>query len=167
MAVLPIQQYDRLPFVSLESPVDSSCFNFDLRIQIVISLQMAPAWSSDLNKRELPLISGVLFEEAFNSEETFQDAFGVIDTVHANSQEQCFQIQTLEQGRARVGGGFCRGITFEIRVDADGERLGHGAVPETLHREMFPVNSGLHHTIGSFEEIIAVCLKVKSDQVRA
>src|ERR1700686_2398068 len=140
--MLPVEQNDRPPFISLKTPVFPACLCFDLRFQIVISLQMTAARCTDLHKCELPLIARILFKKTFQRQKPFQNSFRVVEAVYPDSQEQSFDVQALQQSRTSVENLFATPFWRHLTpIHADRKRVHRRSVPQALNREMFPVNS--------------------------
>src|SRR6476646_9225312 len=79
VAVMPLQEYNRLPSTRAETAVDAIHFLLYFRRQILITLNVRPAGRADLNKREMSLIRRELLEKSFNSAEALRNAFGIVD----------------------------------------------------------------------------------------
>src|SRR5271157_535078 len=93
--MLPVQKDDGLPFVRLESPVDTVGFRF--HHQIVIAFEVAATGSANLNECELAMIGRILLQKTLNGQKTLQNAFGVVDPVYAHTHEGSLNPQGLEQ----------------------------------------------------------------------
>ena len=96
MAVLALQQNDRLPLIRPESPVDALNFGLDLGLQIVVALDVRAAWRSDLNEGKHSLIARILLQESLDRQKPLQNPFGVIEAVDAQPHHCGFNSQTLE-----------------------------------------------------------------------
>src|SRR5690242_1002017 len=97
MAVLPVQEDNRLPLGSLKAPVDAFGFDFDISQEVVIALDMGAAGSANLDKGEFFPIDRVLLEQPLNGQKALQNALGVIDAIHSHPEEQGFHPGFLQQ----------------------------------------------------------------------
>ena len=86
MIVLPVQVNDGLPLIGLEFPVDALGLGLHLRLKVVVALDVRAAGRANLHKRKHTLVARILFEEAFDGEETLENALGVVDAIDTNTQ---------------------------------------------------------------------------------
>src|SRR5438045_9759202 len=102
MAVLTVEQNDRLPLIPLKAPVDSSRFRFDLRIKVVLALEVAAAGRANLNERELSLVPGIVVEKTLHRQKAVEDALGLVHALHAHGQEVGVHMQAPQSCRRGV-----------------------------------------------------------------
>ena len=100
MAVLPVQQHDRLPLVRLESPVDAIGFRLHFGLQVVIALDVRAAGSANLHKGKHALVARIFFQKAFDGEKALQNSLGIVHPVDAYSHESGLDSQILQQRRS-------------------------------------------------------------------
>ena len=56
---------------------------------------------------------------------------------------------------------------MSLEIHADGKRLDHGAMVFAVDGKMFPIDSRFQRAVHGLEEVVAMRLDVKSDQIRA
>src|SRR5579864_1127034 len=165
--MMPLQKDNWFPFATLEPPIDAIALSFHLSEEVMIALDMRAAWGPYLYESELSLINRVLFEQSLNGEETFDDAFRVVDAIHTHTEEQRLDSQFPQEGSSvNISGPIrVRGAGRIRNAHADWKRLNARLVAATVHGKVLPIDAGFECTIDGLQKISAVGLNVKSNQV--
>src|SRR5262249_40940941 len=100
MAKMPLLEDYGFPGASLESPVDSFSFSFDIGQQIVIALDVRAAWRTNLYENELALVGRPLFQHALDRQEPLLDSLGVIDAIDTHSNEHRIHTKLSQQSNS-------------------------------------------------------------------
>src|SRR5579864_3617428 len=87
MTEMPFQKDDGFPGTSLETPVDSFRFRFDISKQVMVTLDVSAARSADLQEAKLALISRPLLQHALDRQEPFQYSLGVVHAIDTHTHE--------------------------------------------------------------------------------
>src|SRR5215471_6263221 len=96
VAMLTIQEYDRLPMVCAEAPVDAVYLGLHFCLQVVIALDVSATWSANLNKREHSLVARIFLEKPFDSQESLENSLGVVESVDADTHEGRFDAESFQ-----------------------------------------------------------------------
>ena len=144
VTVLSFQEDDGFPLAGLEAPIDPFRLSLHLRKQIVVALDVSAAGGANLHEREFSLVAGRLLQEPFNCQKTFENAFCVVDAVHADTKIRRLHAQGAQESRAfevgRAIGRVLCGVIFR-QIHADGKRPDHGAVIAAQNGKVFPIHS--------------------------
>src|SRR3989337_1531953 len=144
MAMMFFQENDWLPLLGLKAPVDSVTLSLHLGDQVVVVFDGCPTWCAELDKGEFIEVGGVFFQEALNGPQTFQDPFGVVETVHTDPQKSGFNAEASEEtslaDRCRWLHQLC--LTMVRECDADRKWFHIRGLPSSPDREVFPDDAG-------------------------
>jgi hypothetical protein len=136
----------------------------------VITLDVRATGRSDFDEGKFPLITGIFLEESFDGQKAFENSLGVVDAIDADAHEGCFNSQTTQQsGALEVAETVVQVFRGAVigEVNADGKRPDESAMALAEGGEMLPVDAGLDDAIDSLEEIVAVGLDMKADEIGA
>ena len=87
VGVMPLQEQDRFPVVSLEAPVNAFGLRLDFRNQVLITRDMRAAGCANLDKRKSSDVGRMPFQETLNPTEAFRDTLGVIQAIDSDSHK--------------------------------------------------------------------------------
>ena len=167
---VPFQKDNWFPLPGLESLVDALRFRFYVRDQVLIAVDMGTAGSADLYMREAALVGRMLLQKPLNASKSLRDALGVVQPIDTNPQVISLAIEPGCDGstlgaHGQVSIGIARCAFLE--VDADGEGTNRSKVAALGYRKALPFDPRFQRPVNGLQEIVAVRLDVKADQVRA
>src|ERR1051326_5751477 len=96
MAVLTLEQHDRLPWACLKAAVDAERFFFDFGHEVLITFNTRAAGRADLHEGQFAAIRGMLLEEPLDAAKPLGNAFGVIDAVNPDPHVRGLDAQVTE-----------------------------------------------------------------------
>src|SRR5690242_11778634 len=130
MAVLSLQQDNRFPSTGLKTPINAIYLRLYFSEKVSITLDVSAARRPNLYERKLPLVYRVQFKEPFDRKKTFENAFGVVQTVYPHSHKNRFHSMFFQQrGPFRVWvGGLWHLWRKLLKVHTDGKGPDHGEV---------------------------------------
>src|SRR5882762_4877039 len=101
VAVVLAEKNDRPPSFRLQTFIDAVGLCSHLGYKILVAFDVRAAGRPELHKRELLAIVKILLEKPFDSPETLQNAFCVVDAIHADAEKDSLRPQ-LRQNRAKI-----------------------------------------------------------------
>src|SRR5258708_19641967 len=162
--MMAFEKDDGLPATGLKARVDALSFGGDVVEQRLVALNLGATGSADLNEGEAALVRGVKLEEELDAAEALENAFGVIDTIDANSQECGADAELVTQRGTFFSHGARRlhGMTVFLKRDADGIRPHASDVSLAIHGKAIPFGERLNGAIAGGKKIVAISLALKS-----
>src|SRR5437899_2584334 len=167
MRVLSVQKYDSFPLSLFEAVIDPFSLSLNLGLKVGVALDTAAGRCTNLNEGKFALILWIAFEKRLNSLESFKYPFGIVHAVDAYAQVCRLETQLLKQRATLLLRSHPRLVqgTIVNEFNTDREWKDGGSMLVALDREVFPVNFRLEHVVHCIQEIVAVGLGVKANQV--
>ena len=166
MGELPLEVDDGAPVTLGIFPVRPIDQLIDLPDEIVIAFYMGAAGRRDLDEDESFPVLRILLQEPVNRQEPFDDPLGVIDPLDADGHDLAGQIQFLTDLLLLFQDALRR-RPENARVHADGKGPDEGFPAAPHDAEFFRIDPGFHQAVGRIQEVVAVVLNVKPDQIAA
>src|SRR5271157_978360 len=167
MGVVPHEKNNGLPVANLKPVVDSFRFCIDLLHELLIARNVRATGSTNLHQGEAALVSRMKLKEAFDPAEPFDDPLGVVQAIDTDSEKRRFDAQ-LGTKYAALLTCAARRLRFAIglgKCHADGIRAYASDMALAINGEAVPLGQSFQGVIHRFQEIVAVRLNVKTDQV--
>src|SRR5260370_16689019 len=166
---MPLEENDWFPAARLEARIDALACGADLVEQFLVALDLCAARRADLHEQKAPVICPIQFQKMFDPAEALENYVGGIDATHADTHPGSFHAELFAQGSAFLAGislGFVRACVFRKR---HADRIGPHSrdVALTIDGEAVPLSERFHGAVHRLEEIVAVRLYLKSDEIRA
>src|SRR5579864_629067 len=135
----------------------------------MVTLNVGPAGSADLQEGEFSLVGRALFQHALDRQKPLQDAFGIVHTIDANAHKHGFNPELSKQGPAIQISGTRFGLRSRRfwKLHTNGKRLDHSSLPLAVDGKVIPVDAALEGTIHGLQEISAMRLDVKTNHISA
>ena len=160
-------KHDGLPPRRLEAVVDALRLRIDFLEQIPVAVDVGPAGRADLHEGEPPAVTRIQFEKPFQGAEPLQDSFGVIDTIHPDSQMRSFNVHLVAQFRAQPVGDIWFQAGFFMKLHANRVGPHSGNVALAAYRKAVPFGERFETAVHGFKEIVAMGLNMEADEIRA
>src|SRR3990172_8527866 len=142
LTVMLSEQNDGFPFLRFEAYVDPIALVVHLNKELLVLLDVCSAGRADLHKRELLPVERIFLQKIFDTSETLDNPFGIVEPVYPNAQECCFYVEFLQE-RGFIGG--CREVFFRLTVgvgkgNTDWMGLHDREVATAIDGKSFPVD---------------------------
>jgi hypothetical protein len=167
MRVLSIQKDDSFPPSPFEAVIDPFGLRLNLGLKVGIALDTAAGRRTNLNEGKFALILWIAFEKRLNSLESFEYPFGIVHAVDAYAEVCRLETQLLKQCTTFLLSSHPRLVqgTIVNEFNTDREWEDGGSMLVALDREVFPVNFRLEYVVYCIQEVVAMGLGVKANQV--
>jgi len=93
VGMVPLEKDDGLPTPGFKACVDAVRFDAYFLKKLFVAGDIGTAGSADLDKTEPLQIGRIIFQEAFDSAEAFENSLGVIHAIHADAEERGFNAE--------------------------------------------------------------------------
>src|SRR6267142_4056595 len=167
--MVALKEHKRFPAAGLEARVDAFGLDGDLVQQILIALDVGATGRSDLDKCKAALVGRVKLEKKLNGAEALENAFGVIHAINANSEKFSTNLQLITNRGSLFAHAAMRprGVAVFLWSNANRIRAHPSDMALAIHGEAVPFCERFDGTVHGREEIIAVRLNMKTNQISA
>src|SRR5690349_7210096 len=166
---MPFQQDNRLPTPGLEPCIDAIRLSGDFVQQPLIAVNFGAAGSADLNKCEASLIGRVKLQEALDPAKSFEDTLRVIHAVDSHPKQSGLDAQLIAQRGALFvhRATLLRLTLFVLLRDTDGVGANARHMATPVDGEPVPFRQSFDRAIDGRKKVVAMRLRVETDQIRS
>src|SRR5215831_19487148 len=151
------------PLASGQARVHVAHGSVHFRLDLLVTGDARAAGRGELNEDEPLAVLRPTLEEAAHGPDAFGQPLGVVEPLDAHPQELARDTEFAQD----VFTGRLGRVKHELRGHADGEGLDESGPLAARDGELLPLHAGLDGPLGRLQEIVAVVLRMKADDVRA
>src|SRR3989338_4401079 len=128
----------------------------------MITLDMSPARSSQLNKYKFIFIFRIFLQKSIDSEHPLNYPFGIINSIHSDRNQFILQLKFLANF-IYLAGFDLNCFSAHISINANWESPDKCLLIRSDNAELFCINAAFNQSVCGIQKVIAMDLHMKSN----
>src|SRR5258708_1350962 len=165
---MAVQHDDGPPTARLPTAIDAIRLRPHFQKQVGVALDLHAARCADLHEREPPAVFRVILQQRLDAPQTLQNALSVVHAIHAHTKKVGLNAEFFTESLALLSS-IAALPTFGLfrKRNTDRERMHQRLMVAAVYGKPLEFHARLQRAIHGLQEVDAMRLDMKADQVRA